>query len=287
MRLPIFLRPLKRCLAFLPETTVLIARRRFEDAGPSLAFRLSAARRNQAKRALGQCQSVEDYMAFAQTYLGIGAVQRVREIEGAIAYLQRELNDKSPCRVCEIGTEHGGTNLLLGHALSNVELLFGVDLYVKHAPNLHAFKPRNQELHLVNGSSYAPPTVERVAQLLNGRLFDVLFIDGDHHYEGVKQDFLCYRQFVREGGYLLFHDIVPDSQARFNHPTTSWAGGVPLLWNRLREFYPHREFVEDPQQDGLGIGVLRYDPAVALPDTFIESSDDAAIYPTLTFEKTV
>lgn len=275
-----FLRPF---LSLVPPTTRLIARRRLEDAAPSLLFRCNAARRNKVKRALKKCHSVEDYIAFTRRYLGVGSIQRLREIEGALAYLQSE----KPRHVCEIGTEFGGTNLLLGHALSGVELLFGVDLYVKHAPHLRALKPQNQELHLVNGSSYAPQTINRVAKHLNGRQLDVLFIDGDHNYEGVKQDFLGYRQFVRDGGLILFHDIVPDRKARFGEETTSWAGGVPLLWHRLKEFYPHREFVEDSQQDGLGIGVLRYSAGVKLPEEFINSRDDAAIYKALTFEKTV
>ncbi len=46
--------------------------------------------------------------------------------------------------------------------------------------------------------SYADDTVRRVAKFLDGRMIDALFIDGDHRYEGVKQDFLCYRHFVRE-----------------------------------------------------------------------------------------
>jgi cephalosporin hydroxylase len=254
---------------------------------PSLLFLSNAARRRQTQRELRGCNNVEELLAFTQRHLGTGSIQRVREIEGALWFLQEELKDQTSLAVCEIGTEYGGTNLLLGHALPRVELLIGVDLWVKHAPHLQAFRPPNQELHLVNGSSYDPRTVARLASLLNGRLLDVLFIDGDHRYEGVKQDFLHYRHFVRGGGFILFHDIVPDANARFGQSTTSWAGGVPLLWHRLKEWYPHHEWVQDPQQDGLGIGALRYDPAVELPDEFINSRDDASIYPTLTFEKTV
>jgi cephalosporin hydroxylase len=280
-------RSLHRYFSFLPPITKLIVRRRLEDAAPSFLFHLNAARRRQAQRELHACKTIEEYLAFTQRHLGTGSIQRVREIEGALWFLQEKLKDKAPLHVCEIGTEYGGTNLLLGHALPNVELLIGVDLWVKHAPQLHAFKPKNQELHLVNGSSYAHKTVEGVAELLNGRLLEVLFIDGDHRYEGVKNDFLLYRQFVCEGGFILLHDIVPDDKARFGRETTSWAGGVPLLWHRLKAFYSHHEWVQEPQQDGLGIGALRYDPSIELPDEFINSHDDDTIYSTLTFEKTV
>lgn len=35
---------------------------------------------------------------------------------------------------------------------------------------------------------------------------DFLFIDGDHTYDGVKQDFDLYYEKVRPGGYIYFHD---------------------------------------------------------------------------------
>jgi hypothetical protein len=35
---------------------------------------------------------------------------------------------------------------------------------------------------------------------------DVLFIDGDHTYEGVKADFLRHEPNVKKGGVILFHD---------------------------------------------------------------------------------
>lgn len=34
----------------------------------------------------------------------------------------------------------------------------------------------------------------------------VLFIDGDHSYEGVKADWDNFSPFVKEGGWILFHD---------------------------------------------------------------------------------
>jgi hypothetical protein len=35
---------------------------------------------------------------------------------------------------------------------------------------------------------------------------DLLFIDGDHRYEYVKQDIELFVPHVMEGGYILFHD---------------------------------------------------------------------------------
>ena len=48
---------------------------------------------------------------------------------------------------------------------------------------------------------------------LAGRPLDVLFIDGDHSYDGVASDFAAYGPLVRQGGLIGFHDIVaqPDT----------------------------------------------------------------------------
>lgn len=35
---------------------------------------------------------------------------------------------------------------------------------------------------------------------------DVLFIDGDHTYKGVKDDWVNFSPFVKKGGWVVFHD---------------------------------------------------------------------------------
>lgn len=49
-----------------------------------------------------------------------------------------------------------------------------------------------------------------VEAVLRGRQIDLLFIDGDHHYEPVRDDCLKFSPFVRSGGLLVFHDYVND-----------------------------------------------------------------------------
>jgi hypothetical protein len=35
---------------------------------------------------------------------------------------------------------------------------------------------------------------------------DILFIDGDHSYDAVLEDFLNYKNLVLQGGYVIFDD---------------------------------------------------------------------------------
>jgi hypothetical protein len=40
-----------------------------------------------------------------------------------------------------------------------------------------------------------------------GRTFDLVFLDADHSYEGVRGDIWAWRQVVKPGGILAGHDL--------------------------------------------------------------------------------
>lgn len=42
------------------------------------------------------------------------------------------------------------------------------------------------------------------------KMCDMLFVDGDHRYDGVKSDILLFRPWVKPGGLIVFHDYIPE-----------------------------------------------------------------------------
>ena len=231
----------------LPEPIRKVAR-----AGKDVArFSVAYKKNREFKRRYRESKGPRDYFALAVDAFGL--VQKPPEMLGFIELVMQE----SPKTFCEIGTFNGGTTFLLSQALGSVDTTIGVDLHIRNATLLRYLKRPGQHLNLIRGSSYAPPTVARVERLLGGRQLDMLFIDGDHEYAGVSADFFAYRPMVREGGIIAFHDIVLDHMSRFGRPTTSWAGGVPAFWSQLKDLLWSHEFIEDSEQDGYGIGVLR------------------------------
>lgn len=230
-------------------------RKSLADAYPSLVLRFSAKTREALVAELARCASVEACIAFTRRHMSAGSCQIPWEIESAL----EAMAEARPRVMFEIGTFDGGTSLLFSRFLPTVETMLCVDLYVKNKEMLRLLAPACQQLRFFDMPSYSPRTVDRVAKFLKGRMIDVLFIDGDHRYEGVKQDFLCYRRFLRDGGLVFFHDIVEDRGGR------AWAGGVPRLWKELAPAYPHREYVQSRDQEGYGIGMLTYSSMAPLP----------------------
>jgi predicted O-methyltransferase YrrM len=50
--------------------------------------------------------------------------------------------------------------------------------------------------------------------------FDVVLIDGDHTYEGVRRDLERFGRRVREGGAVLVDDVFPDALVP-SHPESA------------------------------------------------------------------
>jgi predicted O-methyltransferase YrrM len=68
-------------------------------------------------------------------------------------------------------------------------------------------KRLKQTVHAVHGDSHEAEMLHRLCGALDHRPIDLLFIDGDHTYDGVRSDYSMYSPLVRRGGLIAFHDI--------------------------------------------------------------------------------
>lgn len=168
-----------------------------------------------------------------------GAVQKRQEL----AAFLRLLADADVKVMVEIGSYAGGTLWAWQHI---AEHIITVDL---PGTGTYAATGAEKLLHAstaVFGDSHDPATLETLKGVLAGRPVDAMFIDGDHTYQGVKQDYEMYAPLVRAGGLIGFHDIIDHPE----HPDIQ----VSRLWREIRT--PDAiEFVHADAQWG-GIGVL-------------------------------
>jgi cephalosporin hydroxylase len=219
-----------------------------------LAGRVAARRlRERARQVYGIDEAIDLADWFRHGAFDIRPWQARPEIT---ALLER-LREHRPHRILEIGSARGGTLFLFTRVAPDDALLVSVDLpggpfggaYDKAAaPLLRSFARARQRVELIRGDSRDLKTVERVRRVLAGEQLDFLFIDGDHSYDGVRADYETYSPFVREGGLIAFHDIVPGDP--------ELVGGVPQFWAELKPGREIFEFVRDWDQGGLGIGVV-------------------------------
>jgi predicted O-methyltransferase YrrM len=212
------------------------------------------------RRCLGS-QAIEAALVEVLANPWFRPIQKPTEILG----LLKMIEPMQPRRLCEIGTAAGGTLLLLGLVAGADASLLSIDVaYTKARMEAYqAFARAGQRICCLAGDSHAADTLLHVERWLGREQLDVLFIDGDHSLDGVRNDFQAYSRYVRPGGVIAVHDIVPDFRARFGIATSSEVGQVPEFWNSVKHRYDAEQFVEDPEQDGFGIGIVHWNPGGA------------------------
>jgi predicted O-methyltransferase YrrM len=177
-------------------------------------------------------------LALAQAAIEHGAAQKYDELADFLDFLPPVHN------VLEIGSMTGGTLWLWAQIATG--LVVSVDL--QNGPALGELPT---PVTRIEGDSHAPRTLDAVRDALAGwgsisPSVDLLFIDGDHSYEGVRRDAAWYMGLVRTGGVVAFHDIV-----RHDDPAAS---EVERFWTEFKATFPAviHEFICAEARDTLG-----------------------------------
>ncbi len=177
------------------------------------------------------------------------------QVKSEITALCRLVQELNPKTIVEIGTASGGTLFLFAHVV-NPDLIISVDLpgggfgggypfwmipFFKSLGKKHA-------IQLFRADSHNEKTFANIKLRLQDHKIDLLFIDGDHTYQGVKKDFQMYSPLVREGGIVAFHDIVT------HDPNVGCE--VDKFWKEIKQSHRYAEIIEEGNQKWAGIGVL-------------------------------
>lgn len=134
----------------------------------------------------------------------------------------------------EIGVHNGGSMSIVVSSGSSKKTCYGIDLFedmydktkhLNHAKyttyqyfrrdNLNKTKSytnimncntTDSIVNLIQGNTYFDQTEYILKDYLSDTQLDVLFIDGDHTKDGVKNDYERYSKYVRAGGWIIFDD---------------------------------------------------------------------------------
>jgi predicted O-methyltransferase YrrM len=219
-------------------------------------------------RQMRDVSSIDDALDLAYGFSFGGVFFGPWQERSEIRALLSSIAEIHPKTILEIGTSNGGSLFLFARVAAPDALIVSVDLphgefgggYPRWRGRLYrSFAADAQRIRLLRADSHDPRTLEAVRVALEGRDVDVLFIDGDHTYEGVKRDFEMYGSLVRDGGVVAFHDIVPSTPngPRPRNDDDLQGGEVPVFWSELRPAHDVTEFVEDWNSGRFGIGAIK------------------------------
>jgi cephalosporin hydroxylase len=184
--------------------------------------------------------------------------QNLAEFEG----LLKEYVKLKPSKVIEIGSLYGWTLQHFIHYSNEGSTVVSIDLPVRDFVGPNDWRVAKQEdyyanvwplwakekkckLFLIPKESQNPSTLETAKEIFNNEEIDFLFIDGNHLYSAVRQDYEMYMPLVRKGGIVAFHDIGMNEE-----------GGAHILWEEVKNKHSsYKEFLYDKSREK-GIGML-------------------------------
>lgn len=142
---------------------------------------------------------------------------------GELLGLVNELRNRPLENVCEIGTFKGGTLFIWCQMAEEGATVISIDLpggafgggYNQRSVQLfNSFKKNRQRLECLRGDSHSKEVRQKFTDTLGDNQLDFLFIDGDHSYAGVKQDFEDYSPFVKKAGSSHFTTLSSGRHSR-------------------------------------------------------------------------
>lgn len=78
-------------------------------------------------------------------------------------------------------------------------------------------------IHFIVGNSKDENIKEQALSIIEGNEIDFLYIDGEHSYDGVINDFYTFSPYVRKDGIIAMNDIYPPEVE------------VHKAWNELKQ----------------------------------------------------
>ena len=214
-----------------------------------------------------------DYFGAHKGTLGL-ELQQVPEEYSRLLCWFREQKFES---YLELGVGRGGSFLLNVMFQSNLKWAFAIDNseYWKDdqkksiLEKVYWLVEERKDAHIHFGDATTDLFFKDVAQETHPcRQFDCIFIDADHSYEGVKKDYDNALKHIKNGGYIIFHDI-----------NSSSCPGVMKIWEEAsKQQQVEATFIHG---NNCGIGIIQVGLLAQrlLADTEVVSQNQKTSFP--------
>jgi predicted O-methyltransferase YrrM len=172
-----------------------------------------------------------------------------------------EISKEGKLKNClEIGCYDGGTTVFLSNFCQRLITIdqpyparFDEYKYT-HNSDLYGteYLKTKCDFNYVSGNSHELSTLDKVKLILGEDKLDLLFIDGDHSYNGVKMDYEMYSHLVKNDGYIAFHDI---HRSQFHE---SHGCFVHDFWDEIHNKHENKVFYDSSSNSHWGgIGLIK------------------------------
>ena len=166
--------------------------------------------------------------------------------------MQELIWDIKPDLIIETGIAHGGSLIYYASLLELIgkgEVL-GIDIDIR-AHNKAAIEahPMFKRITMIEGSSIASDTVDKVKKYAAGKQTIMVCLDSNHTHEHVLNELKLYAPFVTKGSYLVVFDTIVEDMPDNYLPGRPWKKGdnpKTAVWDFVNE---HPEFEIDHNID--------------------------------------
>ncbi len=123
-----------------------------------------------------------------------------------------------PESILELGTSLGLSSIYLSKAAPNAEIIS-----IEGCPNTYTFAKDLIEQHETRNTKITNSSFDTAFETsLHGKMFDLVYIDGNHTYEATLKYFNELLKITNENSVLIFDDIY-------------WSEGMTKAWEEIKE----------------------------------------------------
>jgi len=134
-----------------------------------------------------------------------------------------------PDYIIEVGIAWGGGLLFDATLLEMLggKKVIGVDIFIPDdlRERLSSHGKLSERLELIEGSSTAPETIDKIKNILNSSKKALVILDSFHTHEHVIEELRAYTPFVGKGQYIICGDTIVDKIPEQEHRKRPWGPG--------------------------------------------------------------
>jgi len=168
--------------------------------------------------------TIQSGYSYNFTWMGRPIIQYPQDMVA----MQEIIWNLKPDLIIETGIAHGGSLIfyasimeLIGHG----EIL-GIDIDIRaHNKAEIESHPMKKRISMIEGSSIASETIQRVNKFAEGKQRILVTLDSNHSHDHVLSELEQYANFVSLGSYLVVFDTVVEDLPAGTFPGRPWDKG--------------------------------------------------------------